>query len=52
MTAGALKGDREKCLDCGMDDYLPKPVRLRELAEMVAQWGRHLLQAPASLAEK
>jgi CheY-like chemotaxis protein len=37
MTAHAMKGDQERCLDAGMDAYLAKPVRSPELLETIAE---------------
>jgi CheY-like chemotaxis protein len=33
-----MKGDREKCLQAGMDDYIAKPVQPKELSEALERW--------------
>ena len=38
MTAHAMKGDREKCIAAGMDDYTPKPINPEELLEKIEKW--------------
>ena len=38
MTANAMQGDRERCLEAGMDDYVSKPVRMEHLTEVLSQY--------------
>jgi signal transduction histidine kinase/CheY-like chemotaxis protein len=38
LTANAMKGDRERCLDAGMDDYVSKPFSRRQLLEVIKRW--------------
>ena len=38
MTAHALKGDREKCLNVGMDDYIAKPIHPKKLCDVIEKW--------------
>jgi PAS domain S-box-containing protein len=38
MTANAMKGDRQKCLDAGMNDYISKPISQKKLMEVLIRW--------------
>jgi CheY-like chemotaxis protein/HPt (histidine-containing phosphotransfer) domain-containing protein len=52
MTANAMRGDREKCLDAGMDDYIAKPIRTDDLAAMLQRWLDPDRKAAGSNARK
>lgn len=41
MTAHALSGDRERCIEAGMDDYLSKPLQPKVFFSMLERWSQH-----------
>ena len=48
MTAHAMKGDRDLCLEAGMDDYISKPIVPRALAESLDKWVHKAMERPST----
>ena len=38
MTANAMVGDREKCIEAGMNDYMSKPILIDEVKRIIKKW--------------
>jgi CheY-like chemotaxis protein/HPt (histidine-containing phosphotransfer) domain-containing protein len=54
MTANAMNGDREKCLNAGMDDYISKPINRQEFTNVIKRYlknGREQQLSPSSLPD-
>jgi CheY-like chemotaxis protein len=50
MTANAMKGDRERCLNAGMDDYVTKPIKPKELQTVLERWISSSASTPFHVA--
>ena len=51
MTAHAMKGDRDQCLEAGMDDYVAKPFKIKELMNIIARLATGAVEEESLLSE-
>jgi signal transduction histidine kinase/sensor domain CHASE-containing protein/ActR/RegA family two-component response regulator len=51
MTANAMKEDRDRCLDAGMNDHLGKPVSIESLGEILERWGKAIENYKSTLPD-
>jgi len=42
MTANAMQGDEERCLQAGMNDYVSKPINLEHLVKVLEKWAVYI----------
>ena len=40
LTADAMTGDRDRCIEAGMDDHIGKPFKQEQIAEIIKKWQR------------
>jgi two-component system, sensor histidine kinase and response regulator len=48
LTANVMSGDRDRCLEAGMDDYLPKPIQAHEFYDSINAWIARIEKRPAA----
>jgi len=41
LTAKAMKGDRDRCIEAGASDYISKPIRMEQLLSLIRVWLHH-----------